>query len=109
MAQTKDQLAAKKRQWGQDNKVRIAAQKREYDRTPEGRFTRHKANAKRDGKVFLLSFDEWYSLWSPFDGVDGLVMCRTNDQGPYELGNVRIDTISNNVKERHSVALYRQD
>jgi len=64
-----------------------------------------KAAAKR-GIPFNLTFEEWYN-WYLSHGVDKNIpqkmnrnawcMCRKNDEGPYELGNIYLDTNSNNV------------
>ena len=76
-----------------------------YRGTIHGTFMSHKHRAKQCGIVFNLTFSEWWSLWEPlWDGRAGdnttyLVMCRTGDTGPYELGNVRIDTRANNNRE----------
>jgi hypothetical protein len=70
--------------------------------TPKGKWVDHKHRAKQSGIDFNLSFEEWWQLWEPHwedRGIGGLVMCRTNDSGAYELGNVRIDTQANNNRE----------
>lgn len=67
--------------------------------TPQGKYLDHKHRAKQSGIEFKLSFEEWWNLWEPHwheRGIGGKVMCRANDEGAYELGNVRIDTQSNN-------------
>lgn len=70
--------------------------------SPIGRYTHHRLGAKSRGIGFNLTFDEWFTLWQPYwnlgDGVR-YCMCRTKDLGPYELGNVRIDTQANNNLE----------
>lgn len=70
--------------------------------TPLGKYEDHKHRAKQCGIVFNLTFEQWWGLWEPHykdRGVGKLVMCRFNDQGGYEIGNVRIDTQANNNKE----------
>lgn len=74
--------------------------------TPEKRYLRHKANAKYRGLGFLLTFDQWWKIWEDSGHWDErgynegqYCMCRTADQGAYEAGNVRIDTIENNKAE----------
>jgi len=77
-----------------------------YNKSPEGRYSAHKTRAKERGIKFNLTFDEWWSLWKPYYGSSGkgrLVMCRLGDTGPYEIGNVRIDTASNNALEMWSI------
>jgi hypothetical protein len=90
----------------QRNKDKERAQQQAYDLTPKGRFVAHKKNARRRGVEFDMSFDEWWTIWeSHWDGrgMGKLVMCRTCDEGAYEVGNVRIDSQSNNAKEQHDV------
>jgi hypothetical protein len=75
---------------------------RKYRASIRGMYATHKGSAVGRGIEFHLSFNEWLSLWEPYlDGKrqGGYVMCRTADLGPYALGNVRIDTQSNNAKE----------
>lgn len=69
---------------------------------PLAKYHMHKASAKKRGVGFKLSFKEWWSLWKDHwkdRGVGKLVMCRLGDSGPYELGNVRIDTHTSNMQE----------
>lgn len=61
----------------------------------------HRANARRRGIEFNLSFDEWWEIWKPYKGRSGvdkgkMCMCRNGDSGAYEAGNVRIDLVENN-------------
>lgn len=70
--------------------------------TPEGKYLDHKHRAKQCGIEFNLTFDEWWEIWQPHyedRGIGKLVMCRFNDEGSYEVGNVRIDTQANNNRE----------
>lgn len=65
----------------------------------------HKNGAKQRGIGFHLSFDEWCKLWEPYWEKRGVkrgqyVMCRYKDLGDYEIGNVRIDLVENNIKDR---------
>jgi hypothetical protein len=64
-------------------------------------YNNHKQNAKRRGTEFNMTFEEWNGWWGDdFDkrgtGADDLCMCRTNDEGPYELGNIYKATRSTN-------------
>jgi len=73
---------------------------------PEGKYSSHKHRAKQSGVEFNLTFDEWMNIWEPYwdqRGIGGMVMCRTGDTGPYEVGNVRIDTQANNNREAHNL------
>lgn len=72
------------------------------------RYAVHKATAKRRGVGFNLTFEQWNNWWLS-QGVDKnldkgqktantLCMCRHNDIGAYELSNIYVDTLSNNIK-----------
>lgn len=71
------------------------------------RYGIHKNAAKRRGIEFLLTFDQWNTWWLA-NGIDKNYptqkgpsipcMCRYNDQGPYSLDNIYIDSLSNNIK-----------
>lgn len=81
---------------------------KEYRESPKGRYKMHKKNSEKRGVPFLLSFDDWWALWEASgkwelrgrEGLGRYQMCRTNDEGPYEVGNVRIDTQGENIRER---------
>jgi hypothetical protein len=84
------------------------ARGREYSRsrskTREGQYKQHKENAKIRGVAFNLSFDEWLCIWSESGklhlrgkGRHKYCMCRLNDEGAYEVGNVFISTNSYNL------------
>jgi len=69
-------------------------------------YTVHRLNAKHRGIPFLLTFDEWWSIWEASGhwherGPRGLhyVMARPNDIGGYEVGNVYIITRAENTRE----------
>lgn len=73
-----------------------------YRAKPYGKYVDHRNHARHRGIEFMISFEEWWEMWEPFwdkRGPGGYVMCRTKDQGPYAVGNVRIDTHRNNVLE----------
>jgi hypothetical protein len=72
------------------------------------KYNSHKGGAKRRGIEFKMTFDEWWGLWEPYWHNRGshagqYVMCRTMDRGPYEIGNVRIDTPKGNGRTRRIV------
>jgi hypothetical protein len=69
------------------------------------RYAKHKAHAKERGIEFDLTFEEWWGIWEPRwaergTHKDQLGMCRTRDQGPYAVGNIRLDTPKGNAAER---------
>ncbi len=87
---------------------RNKGKERELRKTPRGRYHVHKSNAAQRNIAFRLTFEEWWSLWEPFwseDNYGKYCMCRTNDEGAYELGNVRIDTWQNNLRESKGLTL----
>ena len=68
-------------------------------------YRNHKSGAKVRGIPFLLTYEEWMNIWltsgkyeqrGPQKGQ--YVMCRKNDIGPYEIGNVYIDTNAHNAQ-----------
>lgn len=80
----------------------------EQRKSPRGRYRKQKEHAKRRGIKFLLSFNEWWSIWQQSGkyslrgrGKGRYCMCRYNDSGAYEIGNVYIDEWSNNVRLQH--------
>jgi len=88
--------------WNAENPVRAA-------------YTKHKHHAKMRDIPFLLTFDEWWSIW----GASGqwllrghckgqYVMARTGDKGPYAVGNVRITTVSDNHAEAWGIRRKRR-
>jgi hypothetical protein len=71
---------------------------------PYRAFVAHRYGAKVRGISFNLTFEQWWSLWRADwsergQGANRKCMCRTGDVGPYEIGNVRIDTNSANATE----------
>lgn len=81
---------------------------------PSLSFVCQKNNAKKRGIDFKLSFVEWWGLWRDKYQHRGraegeYVMCRNNDNGHYEIGNVRIDTSTNNALERIEVLVRSGD
>lgn len=77
---------------------------------PVEAFREHIGSARKRGIPFRMTFEQWWELWEPHYerrgmGAGCFVMCRTKDDGPYAVGNARIDTVRANVEERF--ALYR--
>lgn len=70
---------------------------KKYRHTPKGRYTRHKANAKRRRVPFELTFDEWLAIWGPRLNEPGLCMCRPKDEGAYAWDNVYIGSRADNL------------
>jgi hypothetical protein len=92
-------------EWHRQNRERVLAKMAARRVSPIGRYDQHRVHAKRRGITFDLTFDEWWSIWQESGkweerGRGGYQMCRLGDQGPYAIGNVRIDTQRNNLQER---------
>lgn len=69
-------------------------------------YTQQKSNAKHRGIEFLLTLDQWKSIWVASGqwerrgrGIGKYCMCRNNDCGAYELGNVFIDLNTRNISD----------
>jgi len=65
-----------------------------------------KSNARTRGIPFMLTFEQWMAIWiesGKLDqrgrGAQKFCMCRNNDVGPYEIGNVFIGTGRENVRD----------
>jgi len=88
--------------------VKRAQHDRRYWKTPRGQYCRHKANAKRRGVPFKLTFVEWMTIWMesgkwPQRGNKKGQYCmgRRNDMGAYEMGNVAIVLHEQNTRTRN--------
>ena len=63
-------------------------------------------NALNRGIQFMLSFEQWLAIWTESGkldqrgrGAEKFCMCRNDDVGPYEIGNVFIGTGRENVRD----------
>ena len=79
---------------------------RQWFKSPLGRYHQHKGKSLYRGIEFLLTFEEWWNLWQASGKweqrgrrKDQYVMARFGDQGAYELGNVKICLVAENVAE----------
>ena len=77
-------------------------------KTPKKRYQEQKDAAKQRGIEFKLTFDEWWSIWEQSGKYEQrgcrkgqYVMSRVNDTGPYEVGNVFIQTCGGNNSDAH--------
>lgn len=75
-------------------------------RTDRKKYTSHKSSAKFRGIDFKLTFEEWFDIWQKSGhyhergiGKGSYVMSRIGDKGGYEVGNVFIQSNSDNVKQ----------
>jgi hypothetical protein len=73
--------------------------------TLTSKYKMQEQNALARGIPFLLSFEQWLSIWTESGkldqrgrGADKFCMCRNGDVGPYEVGNVFIGTGRENVR-----------
>ena len=70
-----------------------------------GEFKRLKRSAEDRASEWNLSFDEFVELWREHWRDRRrlkLVLCRNGFKGPWAIGNVRIDTRPNQVKDQHA-------
>lgn len=79
------------KQWKLDNAERYA-------------YGQQKSMAKRRDIEFNLTLEEWIEWWGDDFKLRGrgegkLVMCRLNDEGPYEVGNIYKATGAENTSE----------
>lgn len=93
-----------RRKWKTDYK-RLTDDRR-YNNTPRGKFRQQKANAKRRGIAWEITFEEWFNLWEKSGHWNnrgahaaGYVMSRHGDVGPYKIGNVAIIPLLENVAQ----------
>lgn len=98
------------KEYYQRNRQRILSLRKEREEkwlaTPKGKYSVQKRHAKQRKIPWELTFEQWWNIWQESGKWDersetGYVMCRTNDFGPYGVGNVRIDTCVNNAKESY--------
>ena len=108
----RESMREQQRAYRESNKEVIAEWKRNAyiaaKDKPVFKYRKQAANAKKRGVEFNLTFDEWWDLWADHweergKGSDQYCMCRTNDEGAYEVGNVRIDTCRNNILESNAI------
>lgn len=71
-------------------------------------FQAQKDGAGSRGIAFIMSFDDWLSIWIKSgklhlrgNGRGKYCMARFNDMGPYAVGNVKIILQGDNTKEAH--------
>jgi hypothetical protein len=69
--------------------------------TPKCAYWGKRANAKKRGIEFLLTFEEWWELWEPhWDNRGGKMLCRIKEPGPYAKDNVYIGDAKSNAADR---------
>jgi len=80
---------------------------KDYQKTPKGVFGVQRANAKRRGIEWKLTFEEWWEIWEKSGKweqrgrhAEQYCMGRRWDTGAYEKGNVAIVTSSWNSRSK---------
>lgn len=70
------------------------------------RFREQRHSSEQRGIAFLLTFDEWITVWTESGHLHErgkapgqYVMARYGDCGPYAVGNVKIITMKANIQE----------
>ena len=74
--------------------------------SPRYRFIQHRSDARRRRIEFLMTFEEWWSVWEASGHWRDrgrkrgqFCMARPGDEGPYAIGNVKIIPFGENVRE----------
>jgi hypothetical protein len=105
----KKRLDRQNKRWAKKNKQRVVEIKRAYAERNHDLvvFRAIRNSARRRGIDFLLSFEEWQSIWKRSRRahkrgrhLDEYCMARFGDKGPYAVGNVRIIKHKRNAKEQ---------
>jgi hypothetical protein len=103
-----DEVRARQRARRADNpgKARMAWQVWIEKYPAKYAYNAHKCSAKKRGIPFLLTFDEWWTIWDASGnweqrgrGRDEFCMARVKDKGAYVVGNVSICTHADNARE----------
>lgn len=83
----------------------MVAEGKSSNTTPTGAYRMQKKNASLRGIPFNLTITQWWDIWQNSGKWEergrgqGYVMCRVNDEGPYEVGNVFIATAAQNTSD----------
>lgn len=71
--------------------------RREWNKTPRGRYTEQRKRARQRGVEWLFTFESWWALWQKSGHwaergrtAGKYCMSRAGDAGPYSPGNCRI-------------------
>jgi hypothetical protein len=77
-----------------------------YENSPLKKYRSQKAKAKQRGIEFTLTFEEWWNIWQQSGkwdqrgiGTSTYVMSRYNDEGPYSVENVFIQSNADNIRD----------
>lgn len=110
MQKNRDSYCMKTYGMSSDELKKYKGSGKDWWKAPFGKYIRQRQNARLRAIPWKLNFKEWIEIWEASGKFDlrgrgnGYAMCRTNDQGAYEVGNVRIATNSENIKEAIKVA-----
>tara|TARA_R110000744_G_scaffold343198_1_gene448411 strand:+ start:100 stop:537 length:438 start_codon:yes stop_codon:yes gene_type:complete len=111
-ANNKDKRSEINKTWREGNPEKVAEGAKAWreDNPKYYAFGTQRQNAKTRGIPFHFSFEGWWEVWGTSGkweqrgkGADKYCMCRTGDEGPYEYGNVRVDTNENNLAESREI------
>lgn len=83
---------------------------------PRQAFMQQRRNARQRGIEWLLSFDDWWSIWRESGHWESrgiargqYVMARRGDAGPYSSGNVSIELATKNCRDQqHRQQLWKR-
>jgi hypothetical protein len=106
-ATKRERQRANRKRWYAKNPGERPSSKRWRVNNPERQaYNLHRNNAKRRGIPFLLTFEQWNSIWRESGKWDQrgkrkgqYCMARHGDTGPYADGNVKITTKEENQAE----------
>ena len=93
-------------------KPSVKAYQQNYRKSLEGKYVRHRNHAIERNVGFNLSYKEWLTIWEDSGMIDSMgnkrgsyVMSRKGDVGAYEVGNVFIQSFSDNIAERNKTVV----
>lgn len=88
----------------EEQRKQKAEKQRAWWKTDYGQYKSHQRRAVRSNVPFLISFEDWLSVWKESGhflerSPTGYVMCRIGDCGPYSKENVYIAHASQNKRD----------
>ena len=97
-------MPASKYYWAKYKKYRASVKR--YWKTPRGRYSLQKRQAKVREISWQFTFDSWWLMWNESGkwnlrgcGKGKYNMCRYHDTGPYSPNNCYIDLATQNARE----------
>jgi exonuclease VII large subunit len=91
--QNKERILEYRKQYYDQNKEQIKEQSKQYSRTPPGKFSAYKTNAKKRGIEFHLTMEQFESFWQKpceYCGaeIETIGLDRVDSDGHYTIDNV---------------------